>query len=70
MQLRKAEEAWPIAYSPPEVDRIWVIWDLIIIYPKPYSIYLRGPIAGTEGTPQGLGYEGMEKKLKLLSWAI
>ena len=32
-------------YSPPEVMRIWGIYgDLIIIYPKPYSIYLRGTI--------------------------
>ena len=31
-------------YSPPLVDRIWVYGDLIIKYPKPYSIYLRGTI--------------------------
>ena len=32
-------------YSHPQVDRIWGIWDLIIIYPEPYSIYLRRAIA-------------------------
>ena len=31
-------------YSPPEVDRIWGIWHLIVIYPKPYSIYFEGTI--------------------------
>ena len=31
-------------YSPPQIDRIWGRGDLIIIYPKPYSIYLRGII--------------------------
>ena len=31
-------------YSARYVDRIWGIWDLIMIYPKPYSIYLRGTI--------------------------
>ena len=32
-------------YSPPEVDRERGVYgDLIIIYPKPYSIYLRGTI--------------------------
>ena len=25
----------------PLINRIWGLWDLIIIYPKPYSIYLR-----------------------------
>ena len=29
-------------YSPPLVDRIGVYGDIILIYPKPYSIYLRG----------------------------
>ena len=37
------------AFNPPQVDRIWGIWDLIIIYPKPYSIYLRGTIEGSSG---------------------
>ena len=33
------------AYSPPLVDRIFSVYgDLIIVYPKPYSIYLRGTI--------------------------
>ena len=31
-------------YSPPEVDRKRGIWGLSIIYPQPYSIYLRGTI--------------------------
>ena len=31
-------------YSPLKVDRIWGIWDLSTIYPKPYSIYVRGTI--------------------------
>ena len=32
-------------YSPPYVDGIWDIYgDLIIIYPQPYAIYLRGTI--------------------------
>ena len=31
-------------YSPPDVDRIWGKGGLIIIYPKPYSIYLRGTV--------------------------
>ena len=31
-------------YSPPQVDRICLIWGLIKIDPKPYSIYLRGTI--------------------------
>ena len=33
-----------LSYSPPEVDRVWDIWDLFILYPKPYSIYFRGAI--------------------------
>ena len=33
-----------IGYSPPLVDKIWVYGDPIIIYPKPYSIYLGGLI--------------------------
>ena len=35
-------------YSPPEVNRIWVYGDLIRIYPKPYSIYLREPIGALQ----------------------
>ena len=30
-------------YNP---HNIWGIWDITIIYPKPYSIYLRGTIGG------------------------
>ena len=32
-------------YSPPSVDRIWAYGDLVVIYTKPYSIYLRGTIS-------------------------
>ena len=31
-------------YSPPSVDEYGVNGNLIVIYPKPYSIYLRGTI--------------------------
>ena len=30
--------------SPPQVDRIWSIGDLLKMYPKPYSIYLTGAV--------------------------
>ena len=30
--------------SLPEVDRKWGIWDVIIMYPTPYSIYSRETI--------------------------
>ena len=45
LSLAQAQARFPVSpvYSPPQVDRIWATYvDLIIIYPKPYSIYLRG----------------------------
>ena len=40
----KASACSERVYSPPEVDRIWGIRDLIMIQPKPYSVYLRWAI--------------------------
>ena len=40
-------------YSPPYVARIWVYGDPILIYAKPYSIYLRGTVGFK---PQDLGF--------------